>query len=165
MDINQPNPAADSQKAPDSVDPSAPANSAVLLSAQKDHYLHLPADFDKFKKRARSDSEPPASGEKESFIHDLLPILDDLERALGSGRSVSSGRLHQDVALALQELVRLLHHHGIEIMVDVGHPFDPRRHETISVRRDHHCLIISSSKSSSVAAFAAKQCSVQPRSE
>ena len=139
MDLNHPNPATVSRSATASVDLSAPANSAILLrelAAQRDDYLRLAADFDNFKKRTRRDSEQLAAAEKESFIRDLLPILDNLERALASGRSVSSGQLHQGVEMTLQELTRLLHRHGIEAVQDVGRPFDPHRHEAVSVRND-----------------------------
>ena len=139
MDLNHPDPAVDSRNAPASVDPSAPADSAVLLkqlAARENDYLRLAADFDNFKKRTRRDSEQQAAAEKESFIRDLLPILDNLERALASGRSVSSEQLHQGVEMTLQELARLLHRHGIEAVEDVGQPFDPHRHEAVSVRHD-----------------------------
>ena len=49
---------------------------------------------------------------------------------------VSSKQLHQGVEITLQELGRLLHCHGIEPVEDVGRPFDPHRHEAVSVRHD-----------------------------
>ena len=70
---------------------SASADPTLLqtaLAAQKDDYLRLAADFDNFKKRTRRDSEQRAASEKESFIQDLLPILDNLE-VLGVPRNAS----------------------------------------------------------------------------
>jgi molecular chaperone GrpE len=139
MDNNYLSAAADAQNAPVSVAESPSADPAMLqkeLAAQKDDYLRLAADFDNFKKRSRRDSERQAAAEKESFIRDLLPVLDNLERALASEQSVSSEQLHQGVEITLQELGRLLHIHGIEAVEDVGQPFDPHRHEAVSVRRD-----------------------------
>jgi len=108
----------------------------TALAAQKDDYLRLAADFDNYKKRNRRDSEQRASAEKESFIHDLLPILDNLERALACEQSTSSASLRQGVEMTLQLLGRLLQSHGIEAVEDLGKPFDPHRHEAVSVRDD-----------------------------
>jgi molecular chaperone GrpE len=106
------------------------------LAAQKDDYLRLAADFDNFKKRTRRDSEQQAAAEKEAFIRDLLPILDNLERALASEQSISSESLHQGVEMTLQQLGQLLQRHGIEVSRTLAGPFDPHRHEAVSVRHD-----------------------------
>jgi len=117
----------------------APGGSAELqeaLATQKDGYLRLAADFDNYKKRIRRDSEQQAASGRESFIRDLLPVVDNLERALACGRSSSADSLHQGIEMTLQHLRRLLLHHGIEAAEDVGQPFDPHQHEAISVRND-----------------------------
>ncbi|MGA2631899.1 MAG: nucleotide exchange factor GrpE [Terriglobia bacterium] len=139
MDLNHPRPATDSQNAPAPVADSASADPAILqkeLAAQKDDYLRLAADFDNFKKRTRRDSERQASAEKESFILDLLRVLDNLERALASEQSISPEQLHQGVEMTSQQLGQLLQRHGIGAVEDVGRPFDPHRHEAVSLRHD-----------------------------
>ena len=139
MNPDPPSPASDSKNATASVADSASADPVILpedLAAQKDQYLRLAADFDNFKKRTRRDAARRAAAEKESFIRDLLPVLDNLERALASEQSISSEPLHQGVEMTRQQLGRLLHRHGIEAVEDVGRPFDPHRHEAVSVRHD-----------------------------
>jgi molecular chaperone GrpE len=134
-----PDSATDTQDPPASVADAASADPAMLqkeLAALKDDYLRLAADFDNFQKRTRRDSDQQAAAEKEAFIRDLLPILDNLERALASEQSISSEPLHQGVRVTLQQVGQLLHRHGIEAVEDVGRPFDPYRHEAVSVRRD-----------------------------
>ncbi len=124
---------------PASVADPASAGPATLqkeLAAQKDVYLRLAADFENFQKRTRRDSAQQAAAEKEAFIRDLLPILDNLERALASEESTSSESLHQGVTMVLQQMGQLLGRHGIEAVEDVGYPFDPHRHEAVSVRYD-----------------------------
>jgi len=106
------------------------------LTLQKEDYLRLAADFDNFKKRTQRDFAQRAVAEKESFIADLLPVLDNLERALACGLSASSEQLRLGVEMTLQQLVHLLHRHGIEGIEDVGLPFDPHRHEAISLGGD-----------------------------
>lgn len=106
------------------------------LAEQKDLNLRLAADFDNFKRRSRQESEARAAAQKDSFIQELLPAIDNLERALASGASPGSMQLHQGVEMTLQQLRRLLRQHGIEAEESVGQPFDPHRHEAISRRHD-----------------------------
>lgn len=122
-----------------SVADSASADTALLqtaLAAQKDDYLRLAADFDNFRKCSRRDSEQQAAAEKESFIRDLLPILDNLERALGCEGATSSEQLHRGVEMTLKQLGGLLHRHGIEAVDAAGQPFDPHRHEAVALGHD-----------------------------
>jgi len=116
--------------------PDELATCRAQLTAQKDQYIRLAADFDNFRKRTRRDSERQAAAEKEAFIGELLPVIDNLERALASEQSTASAPLHQGVTMTLQQLDQLLHRHGIEAVADVGQPFDPHRHEAISLRHD-----------------------------
>jgi molecular chaperone GrpE len=134
-----PSSATDAQNPPASVADAASADPSILqkeLAAQKDNYLRLTADFDNFIKRTQRDSGQQAAVEKEAFIRDLLPILDNLERALASDQSISSEPLHQGVTITLQQVGQLLHCHGIEAVEDMGRPFDPHRHEAVSLRHD-----------------------------
>lgn len=130
---------SDSPKANASVPESASADPGLLrkaLAAQKEDYLHLAADFENFKKRTRRDTVQQAAAEKESFIRDLLPVLDNLQRALACGQSVSAEQLRQGVEMTLQQCARLLSRHSIEAVEDVGQRFDPHRHEAVSLRCD-----------------------------
>ena len=106
------------------------------LAEQTDLKLRLAADFENFKRRSRQESEVRAAAQKESFIHELLPAIDNLERALASGASSGSPQLHQGVEMTLQQLRLLLRQHGIETEESVGQPFDPHRHEAVSQRHD-----------------------------
>ncbi len=106
------------------------------LAEQKDQNLRLAADFENFKRRSRQESEVRASAQKESFIQELLPVLDNLERAMGSGASPDSRQFHQGVKLTLQQMRGLLHQHGIEIQECVGQPFDPHQHEAVALHHD-----------------------------
>jgi len=128
----------DSQNAPEVATPAS-ADAVVLqqqLAAQKSDYLVLAADFDNFKKRTRRDSRQQAAAEKESFILDLLPVLDNLERALACGESISFKKLHQGVEMTRKQLEQLLFRHNIEVVDDLDLPFDPHKHEAIAVGHD-----------------------------
>jgi molecular chaperone GrpE len=106
------------------------------LEAQKERYLRLLAEFDNFKKRTRRDSELLAVAQKEGFIRELLPVVDNLERALACGSGTSIEAFHQGVEMTRLQLTKLLSHHGIEATVDKGELFDPHRHEALSIGHD-----------------------------
>ncbi len=106
------------------------------LADQKDLNLRLTADFESFKRRSRQEGEARAVAQKESFIHELLPAIDNLERALASGTSPGSVQFHQGVEMTLRQLRHLLRQHGIETQESVGQSFDPRQHHAVSQRHD-----------------------------
>src|ERR1017187_6727050 len=90
------------------------------LAEQKDLNLRLAADFENFKRRSRQEVETRAAAQKESFIRELLPSLDNLERALASGATPGSPQFHQGVEMTLQQLRQLLRQHGIDTEEIIG---------------------------------------------
>jgi molecular chaperone GrpE len=106
------------------------------LAAEKDRYLRLAADFDSFRKRIARETERSAAAQKEALIRELLPVIDNLERALGSDVSTSPEQLRRGVQITLQQLTQLLRGHGIEPEESLGRLFDPLYHEAVSVRHD-----------------------------
>lgn len=108
------------------------------LTAQQDHYLRLAADFENFRKRTLRETAQQAAADKHAFILDLLPILDNLERALACDRADPAGPLHAGVAMTLRQLGQLLERNGIAGGEEVGQPFDPHRHEAIAVQNNPH---------------------------
>ena len=106
------------------------------LAEQKDIYLRLAADFDNFKKRSRQEAEARAAAQKESFIVELLPVIDNLERALAAGASRNSAQFHQGVEMTSKQLQQLLRQHGVESEEIVGKLFDPHQHEALSQGHD-----------------------------
>jgi molecular chaperone GrpE len=118
--------------------PEAPEVRALKaeLAAEKERFLRLAADFDNFRKRVAQESERRAEVQKRAFILELLPIIDNLERALGSGQSASREQLLQGVEMTLRQLYRLLRAHAVEPEESVGQPFDPRYHEAVASRYD-----------------------------
>ena len=115
------------------------------LAGERDRCRRLAADFDNFRKRTARENERNAAAQKEAFIRDLLPVIDNLERALGSDASTSPEQLRQGVQLTLRQLTQLLRLHGVEPEETIGRPFDPLYHEAVSVRHDpsqpHHVIL------------------------
>jgi molecular chaperone GrpE len=106
------------------------------LAEQKDLHLRLAADFENFKRRSRQETEARAVAQKESFIVELLPVIDNLERALAAGASRDSAQFHQGVEMTLKQLQQLLRQHGVESEEIIGKPFDPHQHEALSQGHD-----------------------------
>jgi molecular chaperone GrpE len=122
---------------PPAANASAPDSAALFaeLDAQKDRYLRLAADFDNFRKRTTHEAERRAAAQKEAFIRELLPVIDNLERALTSNAAAPE-QLRQGVQMTFQQLDKLLRRHGIEPEDSIGQPFDPHRHEALRVLHD-----------------------------
>jgi molecular chaperone GrpE len=106
------------------------------LATERDLYLRLAADFDNFRKRTAQEIERRAAAQKEAFIRELLPVIDNLERALASSESASPEQLRHGVQMTLDQLRQLLRRHGIEPEESLGQPFDPNRQEAVATRHD-----------------------------
>ena len=106
------------------------------LAEQKNLFLHLSADFENFKRRSRQETETRAAAQKESFIQELLPVIDNLERALTPDGSADLQKFRQGVEMTLHQLRQLLSRHGVEPQAGVGQRFDPHLHDAVSQRHD-----------------------------
>jgi len=103
---------------------------------QMDLHLRLAADFENFKRRSRAEAEARAVAQKDLFIQELLPVIDNLERALATATASGNPALRQGVEMTLQQLRKLLLQHGIESDEVVGRPFDPHQHDALSQGHD-----------------------------
>ena len=103
-------PSTEREPKPAPAETAATESDALLkdLAEQKDLHLRLAADFENFKRRSRQESEARAVAQKESFIVELLPVIDNLERALAAGASRDSAQFHQGVEMTLKQLQQLL---------------------------------------------------------
>lgn len=120
--------------------PPAPAPELALLQAEllewKERCLRLAADFDNFKKRTARENERRAVERRNALVRDLLPVVDNLERALTSHPAPSPGGLDEGVKLTLRQVMQVLHQHGFTRRDDLGQPFDPQFHEAVGVRSE-----------------------------
>ncbi len=131
---------SDQDAAPEDTSKRTQPNEQDSLKAElkeaRDRHLRLAAEFDNYRKRTAQESERRAGVQKEGFIQELLPVIDNLERALATGGSGECDQVRQGVDMTLQQLRQLLHRHGIEAEEAVGKPFDPHRHEAIATGND-----------------------------
>jgi molecular chaperone GrpE len=106
---------------------------------ERDEYLELAqrtrADFENYRKRvAKETSEALARGKAE-LARELLPVIDNLERALATGADAASHEaLVEGVGLVLEELRGRLSGAGVEAFDPKGEKFDPQLHEALSTQ-------------------------------
>ena len=102
--------------------------------AHAEEYLALAqrtqADFENYRKRALRDQESLAARAHERVVKDLLPILDDLERALEAAQAHEEAKLEEGVALVHRALADLLAREGLAEIETEG-AFDPHVHEAL----------------------------------
>jgi molecular chaperone GrpE len=123
-----------------------PANEQELLeekeeveetSERPEDYLALAqriqADFENYRKRAAREAAAAGRRAKSGLIRELLPIVDNLERALATAEE-GEQHLAEGVRLVHAELIAVLERNGVEQFDPVGDKFDPTEHEALSVR-------------------------------
>ena len=97
---------------------------------QDDRLLRLAADFENYKKRAAREREEYVALANERLVKDLLPILDDLERALSAAEQHEEAQLEEGVRLVHKSLASLLARNGVT-EIDASAKFDPHVHEAL----------------------------------
>ena len=118
---------------PEVVEPAPPAadsDLAVRLAAEEQRYLRLRAEFENFKKRLEREREERERRALASAFLDLLPGVDNLERALIAKGGVDD--LRKGVELVARQLVEILRRFGLAEIPAIGQPFDPRVHEAVA---------------------------------
>ncbi len=99
-------------------------------AAPDDRLLRLAADFENYKKRVAREREEYVRGANERLIAELLPILDDLERALDAAAEHQEAQLEEGVRLVHRSLATLLERYGVKPIATEG-KFDPHVHEAL----------------------------------
>jgi molecular chaperone GrpE len=107
---------------------------AALLEKERDERLddlkRVAAEFDNYRKRVARDQQSLAARAHERLVKELLPVLDDLERALEAAAEHQEAQLEDGVRLVHRELQEALSKEGLEEIETNGH-FDPHVHEAL----------------------------------
>ena len=117
----------------ESADPTLEEKLAAL-EAERDERLNdlkrLAADFENYRKRVARDQESLVARAHERLVKELLPVLDDLERALAAAEEHEEATLEEGVRLVHRELAAALQREGLAEIETNGH-FDPHVHEAL----------------------------------
>ncbi len=103
-------------------------------SAEHDSYLRLAAEFDNFRKRTVKEKEASYGNGKADAVVKLLPIYDNLERALN--QPTEDAAYKKGVELTMNELVKIFTGLGVEIFGAPGDSFDPNLHNAVMHTED-----------------------------
>ena len=103
------------------------------IKALQDKYLRLAAEFDNYKRLSQREQRDYARFANESLLKELLPIIDNLERAVRASKE-NQGRdgLIQGVELILKQFMETLAKLGVRPIPSVGMAFDPSRHQAVA---------------------------------
>ncbi len=125
-------PEASSERVPEAALDAPPA---LELAELKDKYLRLAADFDNFRRRNLKERQDLHNYANENLVKELLPAVDNLERAVVHGRKeeqrADSENLLQGVELTYRSLIQILVRFGVVEIEAAGKPFDPQVHEAV----------------------------------
>jgi molecular chaperone GrpE len=106
----------------------------ALLEKERDEYLadlqRIAADFENYRKRVARDQESLVARAHERLVKELLPVLDDLERALEAASQHEEAKLEEGVQLVHRELKEALAKEGL-VEIETNGQFDPHKHEAL----------------------------------
>ena len=105
-----------------------------LLSVEKDKYLRLAAEYDNFRKRSAKERELIYTDARIDAISKLLPVYDNLERALKMECPDES--YYKGVEMIMTQLTEALNSMGVQEIPAVGESFDPNRHNAVMKKED-----------------------------
>lgn len=98
-------------------------------NAEHDSYLRLAADYDNFRKRSIKEKEQSYGNGKADAVEKLLPVYDNLERALL--QETEDAAYKKGVEMTMTQLVNIFTGLGVEIFGQVGDTFDPNLHNAV----------------------------------
>lgn len=102
------------------------------VEESENKYLKLYAEFENFKRRNRQEAELNSKYKDQKFAENLLPVLDNLERALAiDGTDESFIALNKGVEMVYKNLVETLEKHDIKAIDALNQPFDPNFHQAV----------------------------------
>lgn len=112
------------------------AAAEAALAEERDRLLRKAAEFDNIRRRLASEAQRQSEAGKLDFIRSVLAVADTLELALQTPADTDTvEHLRQGVQLTLDKFAAVLREHGVEKIAALDRPFDPSRHEAVSMQR------------------------------
>jgi len=103
------------------------------VRAAQERYVRLAAEFENYKKRAQKDQDEYRKYSNERLLKELLPVIDNLQRALQHSRvSTNQEGVLQGVELTSKKALEILSRFGVSPIPSVGLPFDPAVHQAVA---------------------------------
>jgi len=103
------------------------------VEEKQDRLLRALAEAENFKRRTQRERDESVRYANESMLRDLIPVLDNLDRAVGAARAAGGAEgIVGGIELIQRELLKVLERAGVTRYSALGQPFDPTRHEAIA---------------------------------
>lgn len=99
------------------------------LAAEKDKYLRLAAEYDNYRRRSQKEREALYTDVKAQTVTELLPVYDNLARALALGSSDEA--FLKGIQMTMNQLESIFTKLGVAAIPAVGEPFDPEKHNAV----------------------------------
>ena len=113
------------------------AELTAKLAEEENRYLRLRADYDNTLRRQKLDREAAEKFRAQSLLTDLLPVLDNLERALQvQVSSEDATSLYKGVEMVYRQFLDAANREGLEVIATEGEPFDPNVHQAVMQEQD-----------------------------
>ncbi|MBQ0138148.1 MAG: nucleotide exchange factor GrpE [Kurthia sp.] len=107
------------------------------LQAEEERYLRLRADFDNLKRRTQVEREAAAKYRAQKLLTDLMPVLDNFERALQVEATTEDGEsIKKGIEMVYRSLVEATSNEGLQVIETVDQPFDPNFHQAVMQEQD-----------------------------
>jgi molecular chaperone GrpE len=128
-------------ESPDRASEAAPgeqpdaANLAQLKQERDDYYdrlLRKTAEFDNYRKRTDRERQQLAEAAAADLLEELLPLVDDMERALKADVGGDASAIHKGVELIHKQLLETLRKRGVTPIESLGADFDPHFHMAVT---------------------------------
>ena len=126
----------DPQEAPAAPDDAADAAQLEVLKTERDNLqdrlLRTAAEFDNYRKRIDRERREQAESAAAGLLVEILPVVDNLERALQAPSGPEAAGYRAGVELILRQLINTLRKRGVTPIEALGADFDPRFHQAVS---------------------------------
>jgi molecular chaperone GrpE len=102
----------------------------------RDRFARLQAEWDNFRKRTAAERAQERARAASSLVERLLPIVDDLERAIEHSDTANEASLKEGIAAVYNKLSEVLKREGVKVIDPVGEPFDANLHQAVGKAED-----------------------------
>jgi len=122
---------ANADAAEETAEKSEEEKAAEAEAAESERYMRLMAEFQNFKKRAAKEKTDIHAYANEKIVNELLPVLDNFERALASSPSDDPQAYAKGMSLIFEQMTSALDKNGVKEIAALGETFDPNLHNAV----------------------------------
>lgn len=107
------------------------------IQEEEERYLRLRADFDNLKRRTQVEREAASKYRAQKLLTDLMPVLDNFERALQVEATTEDGEsIKKGIEMVYRTLIEATSNEGLQVIETVDQPFDPNFHQAVMQEQD-----------------------------